>query len=306
MGFKFLFLLSFVILVHISCKNQNKDLTTFTGPFPKRAINFTNVAGDSIAFEQIRYLIPEGKQIDIENIVFDSIIDTLVYKIFFEPKTRYNLVINQCGDTIYYGLISRYRGLFFCSTKVNDTTWHIGAFKMRGGYFEGFTDIRFQPWFVHQYINNHRDNKMIVVADTTTPAFRLKPNKKELLPIFKFYMTNAVKNKIVDNNSNPEIENLLEKPSKADLIKGYQITEDSLIDDFYPNPAIDFVCIKFFTPGDYTAHFIHSSGKKMKNIALHSITEKILVSDLDPGLYVVKIYSETSRCFETKKLIVKP
>lgn len=305
MSSKLASLISFLIFVNFSCKYQNKNLTSFTGPFPKRAINFTNVAGDSIEFEQVRYLESKATLSDKNILCFDSIMDTMVCKIFFDDKTRFNLILDQHGDTIFHGLISRFRGLFFCSTKINDTSWHIGAFKMKHGYFEGLINIQDQSWFVHHYIDNHRDNKMIVLADTFTPSYRLKPDKKEILPIFKSYLTNEIKYRIIDRNSNPEMLQLLEKPSKADLLKGFQIVEDSLIADFYPNPAIDFVHIEFFAPGEYLAHFIHICGKRLKKVTLHNISEKISISDLTPGLYIVKIYSETSNCFETKKLIVK-
>jgi len=74
---------------------------------------------------------------------------------------------------------------------------------------------------------------------------------------------------------------------------------------FYPNPAHDFTTLKTNTTGKYNIKIIDATGKLVKYIEnLNSNEEKINISELEKGIYFVKIIDDKGEELSLVKLIV--
>lgn len=100
--------------------------------------------------------------------------------------------------------------------------------------------------------------------------------------------------------------------SDSDSGKGNIITpkeednEESIELKIFPNPAIDYINIEvsdFQTDLEY--QLINTRGQILKNGHIYNAIEQINISDLETGLYIVRLISKEEGVIKTQKLIKK-
>jgi TonB family protein len=98
----------------------------------------------------------------------------------------------------------------------------------------------------------------------------------------------------------------------TDSEKGNTITprkddKEKTIDfKIYPNPATEIVNIEISNFEDNLEYqLINSNGQIQKSGQIYNLTEQINISDLENGLYIIRLITEENRLIETQKLIKK-
>jgi hypothetical protein len=141
----------------ISCdgKEQIKPISTFDSPFPKRNIDLKKILGD---------------QLTIRNEW-----DTLILNITSSKKN--NLIINSItGDTIFFGTVSKFRGLYYFTQQLNDSSYWIHAVKISDNLIYGFNEAWTQTLLIDQAIKNGTNKKLVKYINSDSTFIRLYSN----------------------------------------------------------------------------------------------------------------------------------
>lgn len=74
----------------------------------------------------------------------------------------------------------------------------------------------------------------------------------------------------------------------------------------FPNPASEFVNIELpDVSDDLEYQLFNSNGQKLRNGQINASTEQIIISDLENGVYFIRIVSEGKGLVKTQKLVKK-
>lgn len=260
-----LFVISILCLL-LGCNNkQNTQAcphSSFISPFPKRSINLCNRLGDSFSVEAFTYtesvIYTNNDNLEIKP---DTIQDTINYQIIYNKTNKHNLIIeSEYKDTVFNGLISKYRGMFFCSQKINDTSFWIGGMKIKDGFIQGLGNIKEQMCILDSFANNPQLNNILILKDTLNKVFRLAPEKKILKDIYSDILKGMPRYKLIDHY---DIKVAKKEEGIKDLNnnKDPQIVRESLIESYFPNPATDHVQIDLAKIDNYVIQIADNNGK---------------------------------------------
>lgn len=271
-----------ILLAIVSCKKAEEEapveealpISTFDSSFPKNNKQLSRIFGDKL-------LIKNNN-------------DTLVLKIVSNKNN--NLITSKNGDTIFFGKVCKYRDFYYLNHKVDDTTYYISAFKIKGNLVYGLNRWT-QYYAVDENIikGNYKKNVKHISSDTS--SIRLHTNKSELKKLFTLIMSEVIPDTIL--NSKSEL-NAITKNQLA-LEK-----EENEIDSYlkvYPNPATDFININlnkksFFQLSDF-------NGKMVLQGKLNELENKIDISNQKPGMYFLEINDIEKTERKTVKILIK-
>ena len=135
--------------------------TRFDSPFPKHNRNLTNILGD--------------------NLTIKSGTDTLELKI--SALKNYNLIINsKNNDTLFKGTVCKFRGLYYFSQQLNDTSFWIYAVKLNDNLIYGIRTSWEQTMLVDKAIEKGNNKKLVKYI--TADRIRLRTDKRDLTNLF--------------------------------------------------------------------------------------------------------------------------
>lgn len=285
-----LLLLTFSVL--FGCVSKVSEVkTTFDGPFPKRSKNLMHTLGNS-------FLLKTWS-------------DTISYLVDFRKSDRYNFIIEEeTRDTIFQGTICKYRGLYYLNEKINDTTFLIYAIEIYNETIKGLNTkwIQMSKWNEHLefWLTQEGQEKInskpsfIICADPTKRIIRLDPDKKELR---KFY--SAILDSLEPDTILNWVEPIVESPIIKETTKIKEgLTEQlELINNVYPNPAKDHCIIEFNDIDLYYFGLYDETGKLLKRGMLKNKKNKIDLTELNNGIYYIRVHSDQMDDLETIKLI---
>lgn len=267
--------------------DEESILSSFDKPFPKKPKDLS--------------LILEG------NLLLSSEEDTTTIKIKFNPETKENIIISQEGDTILLGTVCKYRNLYYFNEEVNDTTYHIHAFKIEKHTIRGLDTKFFQMKAlddIFEQLQEKSDSSfrkykpLLISFDEVNQIIRLRPHKKTMRKFYELVveefpeMTIIKKSDTIEkqnNSANNKLENL----------------RSEIVDKLYPNPAKRIVNIDLREKGNFQYQILDKSGIFVKKGELLSKLNQIDISNLKNGLYFLKIYNNQKKEIETKKLIIE-
>ena len=252
-------LLNIIILTIIfaltSCGgNLNEPNITFDSQFPKRNKNLANILGDELK-------IKSGE-------------DTLIYKITSSKNN--NLIINsKTRDTVFFGTVSKFRGLYYFNEQLNDSSYWIYAVKISDNLIYGL-----------KYINSD------------TSVIRLHPYKRELKKLFSSIISNFLPDTIL--NYQETYSKIQDATSTLTVID----PEDfNYISKAYPNPTKDILNIELQQKSKSTFQLTDLSGKIVLQGQLNEIINKIDISKQQIGVYALTIVNTAEKEKETIKII---
>ena len=260
-----------------SCVDSKESLpkTSFDSPFPKRNRDLSNILGDHLAIKQ-------GT-------------DTLSMTI--TAFKNYNLITNdQNGDTLFKGLVSMYRGLYYFSQQLNDTSFWIYAVKLKDNLVYGLNTAWEQTLFVDRAIENGKHQKL--VRHITADKIRLHPEKKELKYLFASIVDSLVPDTII------QFQKTI--PAFTDTTKVItQIDPDDFefFSKVYPNPTTDFVNIELHQKSKIFYQLTDISRKTVLHGQFENLTNKINLSKLSIGIYYLALINPNNNQKETIKII---
>ena len=275
-------LLNIIILTIIfaltSCGgNLNEPNITFDSQFPKRNKNLANILGDKLT-------IKRGE-------------DTLIYKITSSKNN--NLIINsKTRDTVFFGTVSKFRGLYYFNEQLNDSSYWIYAVKISDNLIYGLNTARAQLEYVDQEIKNGNNRKLIKYINSDTSFIRLHPDKREMKKLFSSIISNFLPDTIL--NYQETYSKIQDATSTLTVID----PEDfNYISKAYPNPTKDILNIELQQKSKSTFQLTDLSGKIVLQGQLNEIINKIDISKQQIGVYALTIVNTAEEEKETIKII---
>ena len=274
-------LLNIIILTIIfaltSCGKLNEPNITFDSQFPKRNKNLANILGDKLT-------IKRGE-------------DTLIYKITSSKNN--NLIINsKTRDTVFFGTVSKFRGLYYFNEQLNDSSYWIYAVKISDNLIYGLNTARAQLEYVDQEIKNGNNRKLIKYINSDTSFIRLHPDKREMKKLFSSIISNFLPDTIL--NYQETYSKIQDATSTLTVID----PEDfNYISKAYPNPTKDILNIELQQKSKSTFQLTNLSGKIVLQGQLNEIINKIDISKQQIGVYALTIVNISEEQKETIKII---
>ena len=277
--FKYLFLL---LMVVISCKKAEEaslesPKSTFDSPFPKNNTQLDRIFGETLLVKKYN--------------------DTLVLNIKSNKYT--NLITSKEGDTLFYGKVCKYRDYYYFNHKVNDTSYYISAFKIKGDLIYGL-DFLPQYFAVDENILKGVYKKELVSINSDTSVIRLKTNKIELKKLFKIIMNNMVPDTLIQPKST------INTISKNELVTEKDEDDSENLEysvKAYPNPAVDYINVE--TNKKSSFQLFISSNKLILEGQLTDGKNKIDISNQQSGLYFLIVKNIENNQSKTMKIIIK-
>jgi hypothetical protein len=277
---KYIFIIS-ILATLFSCKQAEAPaelplpVSTFDSSFPKNNKQLSKIFGKLL-------LIKNGS-------------DTLFLKIA-STKNENLLTDGKTGDTIFYGKVCKFREFYYLNHKVNDTSFYISAFKVKGNLIYGL-DRWYQYLDVDKNIINGNGKELVKSVNKDTSSIRLKPNKKELKKFFTLIMSKRTPDTILNSKTD------LNEIAKKDLALEKEIDEIENSIKVYPNPATDFINIDVSQKSSY--QLTNMNGKIVLQGKLEELENRIDISDKKEGIYFLTVTDLQKKEKQTVKIIVK-
>lgn len=269
-----------ILAVAFSCKKADAPaeeipISTFEAPFPKNNKQLSKIFGSLLLIKN------------------DS--DTIFLKIT-STKNDNLITDSKTGDTIFFGKVCKFREFYYFNHKVNDTSYYISAFKIKGNLIYGLN--RWVQYFeVDENIKKGNGKELIKSINSDTSTIRLKPNKRELKKLFALIMSKTLPDTIL--NSKTDLNEIAKRESS--LEKGTDEVENKI--KVYPNPATDFINVEISQKSSY--QLIDVNGKIVLQGILGELENRIEISDKQAGIYFLNIADLQKREKQTVKIIIK-
>lgn len=280
---KILPLLSCIILLLalVSCDDAALSKifpkSTFDSSFPKRSKGLTNILGEELA-------IKNGS-------------DTLIFRIFSNKKGSV-ITDSKTGDTLFRGAVSKFRGLYYFSQQLNDSSFWIYAVKIDGNLIYGLNSAWAQTMLVDKAIEKGEYPKLVKLINADEGVIRLHPEKKELKKLFATIIDSIPPDTIIKfQEALPTLVDTTRKITQID-------PEDfEFLSKVYPNPAKEYVNIELQQKNSVAYQLTDLSGKIVLRGKFNEITNKIDLSDQPNGIYELTLINPDEEQKETVKII---
>src|ERR1700739_2895685 len=280
MKIRVLFPCLLIAVLFSSCDNWSNVIpkSTYDAPFPKKNRDLTELLGNKL-------YIKRGK-------------DTTMFNVTYLDKR--NLITEKNGDTIFYGTVSKFRGLYYFSQQLNDTSYLIYAVNIKGNYLYGLN----APWYEGIVIDHHvlkGEYKGLVKkisADGT--VIRLHPDKKEMKKMYAMIMDSLPPDTLIfvtQKNITPA------KIDTASITRSIDPDDFEMFSKVYPNPATTEVNVELQQKSDVKYSLSDITGKALSNGELHDSINKVDVSSLKDGIYILTLAKADGKGEESVKII---
>jgi hypothetical protein len=275
----FLYLILMTVLA--SCNNNWSNLipkSAYDAPFPKDNKDASQLLGDKL-------YIKRGK-------------DTTILTITNIGKR--NLIVDKNGDTIFYGSVSRFRGLYYFSQQLNDTSYLIYTVRKSGNYLYGLNAPWYEGVLIDHSVKRGEYKGLVKSISKDGNTIRLHPDKKEMKKLYAMIMDSLPPDTLL---MAPEIKNLIVKTDTSSITKELDPEDFEMFSKVYPNPATDELNVQLqqkMTVG-YTLYDI--TGKAITNGELHDSINQVNIGSLKSGVYVLTLAKANGKGDESVKVI---
>lgn len=273
---KYLFFLA-IIGALASCEGTKEysPRTTFDSPFPKRNRNLENILGNTLTIK--------------------SGTDTLTLNI--SSLKNSNLITNNTtGDTIFYGTVSRFRGLYYFNQQINDSSYWIYAVKLADDLVYGLNTAWIQTMLIDRAIENGKHQKL--VRYITPERIRLHPDKRELRYLFAAIIDSIAPDTILhDQEASPVLADTVKTISPIDP------EELDLLSKAFPNPTTGVVNIELQQKNKITYRLTDLDGNTVLKGHFSGTKNKIDLGGQKSGIYSLILLDPEDNTKETIKII---
>lgn len=142
--------------------------SSFDKPHPKRPRNLEKVLGSQFSIKR-------------EN-------DTISFKVNFNKISKVNVITEtNTNDTIFYGMVAKYKKLYYFNQQFNDSTFWIHAVRIRKGYIQGLQtewgqmkawDVEIDSLFSIQNEDKNPLSSIVISYNPELERIRLTPKRK--------------------------------------------------------------------------------------------------------------------------------
>jgi hypothetical protein len=242
--------------------------------FPKRNKRMTKVLG--------------------ERLVMKTGGDTIALRIR-STQMAHLIVREDNSDTLFYGTVCQYRGLYYFSQALNDTTYWIHAVKITDNLIYGLNRGLEQAYLIDQAIGKGEYAKLLKYQNEK--QIRLHPHKKQTRQLFTQLLAQFPADTILS------VQPLsVETPLIADNEPDEPEEAEPLV-QVYPNPTPDYCTVRLAADGEQAYTLTDWQGKAVLQGVLNSRNNRLDLSQLTNGLYVLTLSSRTHAENQVIKLI---
>lgn len=250
--------LAFAVLSLCGCEGFNLPDVSFDAPFPGKNKKLTDILGEQLT-------IKTGDH-------------TVTFDIVSTPYT--NAIISADGeDTIFEGTVSRYRGRYYLSQRMNDTCYLIHTIKTQDNLVYGL-NVFAQVDIMDSLIRDGKHPSL--VRSMNEKMVRLHPEKKELRKLFIAVMEGVVPDTIIEMK-------------KTLLATTDSLTNSSFEEEYvsllkvYPNPASDVLNVELQEAEPVSYQLVDITGKVVQEGQFTATANQVSVNELPAGSYVLVV-----------------
>jgi len=171
-------------LLLVSCKNVDwKKIfprNTFDSQFPKNNKDLSSILGSRITLK-------------IDN-------DTIKLKIGLKGD-RNLITMERGGDTVFCGTVCKFKGLYYLSQKINDTSYWIFALKKSGDKLYGINGMLKEELKIDKEVLSGKYPTLLKSMNKDTSVIRLHTDKKLIREILDPYMDSLKPFTILSSNA---------------------------------------------------------------------------------------------------------
>lgn len=272
-----------LVVSGISCTNKWASMmpkSSFDAPFPKSGKDLSELLGNKL-------YIKRGK-------------DTTVFSVI--NKGDKNLIIDKNSDTIFFGTVSRYKGLLYFSQQLNDTAYLIYAVRRSGNYLYGLNAPWYEGILIDHSINRGEYKEMLKKMGKDGSFIRLHPDKNDMRKLYTMIMDSLPPDTLI---TMPQKPGEVAKVDTASIIKEVDTEDFEMFSKVYPNPVTDELNIELQKKQDVGYTISDITGKAISNGQLHDTLNRVEVKALNPGIYVLTLAKANGKGEESVRVIKK-
>lgn len=260
----------------MSCGDSSFTQTTFDSSFPKRNRNLSNILGDELS-------IKSGN-------------DTLTFKIVSDRNN--NLITNsKNGDTLFYGKVSSFRGLYYFTSKHSDTSYSIYTVKISDSLIYGLTTGWVQGMYVSEEIKNGNNPKLVKYINSDSSIIKLHTNKFEMKKMFGSLISKFEPDTILYFKDR-ELQETSRLVKANDYEKGLDY-----ISKVYPNPTKNILHVDLQQKENTSFQLTDLNGKLVVQGQLNELQNKIDLTKQQAGIYTLTVTNTVDREKESIKIM---
>lgn len=273
-----LFLIGIVTLASCDDGKTHRPLSTFDAPFPKRNKNLSMILGNRITIKTATN-------------------DTLILKITSNPNN--NLIINsQTGDTVFFGTVCKFRGLYYFSEQVNDSSYWIYAVKIAEPLIYGLTKGWMQLFYVDDAVIYGANKKLVKYINADTSIIRLYSDKRELKKLFSSIFKYEKPDTIIN------LQNTVPLAVDSTTIMAAIDPEDfNYFLKAYPNPTSGIITIELQQKNIPEYQLSDLKGNIIFEGKFENFSNKMDLSRQQPGMYTLTIINANDKQKESIKIM---
>ncbi len=276
--------ISAIILICIvalaSCDESKtlRPLSTFDAPFPKRNKDLSLILGNQLTLKT-------------------ATDDTLILKIISNQNN--NLIINsETGDTVFFGTVSKFRGLYYFSEQLSDSSYWIYAVKIAEPLIYGLTSKWMQLFYVDEAIKNGSNKKLVKYINADTSNIRLYSDKREIKKLFGSIIDQIQPDTIIHYlNTVPLTE------GSTDIVAVIDPEDFNYLSKAYPNPTSGIITIELQQKSKPEFQLSDLKGTIILEGRFDEISNKMDLSEQQPGMYALTLINTKDNQRETIKIM---
>ncbi len=280
------FLVVLVSLFLVSCVN-NKDMwnkvipkNTFEGPFPKKNKDLSDILGKRIVLT----------------------IDKDTVKLNIGMKGGLNLVtMENTGDTLFCGTVSKFRGLYYFSQKLADTAYWIFAVKKEDNKLWGINGMLIEGQKIDREVKSGKYPGLVKYINKDSSIIRLHADKKLIKKLLASYVDSLSPYTILSMDNFADTNFSMKDSDK--FVSAIDTDEFELISKVYPNPATDEVNVDLQNKRKVIYKLSDMHGKAIRNGEFTDINNKIDLGDLPSGIYIITASTVDNKTSESVKIL---
>lgn len=305
-------------------KRADYGLIYFDSKFPKGNKNLQNILGNSFMAKRMQDVVEiTSEGVAIDSVAYsssDSIPFQLAevdsdpaaskgieeYIVNYDKATELNTIIRKAtNDTLLHGWISKFRGLYYVSEPVNDTTFRLFAFKIEKNIIKGLLGSGWQDYNLllkidsgyYKNIVKYRQQK-----DSSSYFYKLKNDKYTLRNFYEHETTDAPGLEIVEEKE-PELPRTITQ--KNTVPKPPTQTKTDLKISVYPNPSVSTCTVSFNATASYKLEFFNLQQRLIRSMRQRGDSFSVDVSGLEEGVYFIVATNTETGLRSTTKLMVE-
>lgn len=266
-----------------SCTNKWSNMvpkSSYDAPFPKVGKDLTDILGNKL-------YIKHGK-------------DTTVFTVI--NKGDKNLIIDKDNDTIFYGSVSKFRGLYYFSQQLNDTSFLIYAVRRSGNYLYGLNAPWYEGILIDHSIKRGEHKKLLKRMSADSNIIRLHPDKHEMKQLYAMIMDSLPPDTLITVHDKLSANT---KIDTATIVKTIDPEDFEMFSKVYPNPASNELNIELQQKQNVGYIISDITGKAISNGQLHDSLNQVDISNLASGIYIITLVKANGKGEESVKIIKK-